>query len=54
MAGQAAEIIEQALKEGRKHLLEPEAKAVCAEYGSPCPVAAWPGRPMRLSRSRRR
>ncbi len=37
MAGRAAEIIERALKEGRKHLLEPEAKAVCAEYGIPVP-----------------
>jgi len=37
LAGRAADIIGQALKEGRKHLLEPEAKAVCAEYGIPVP-----------------
>ena len=37
MAGRAAEIIERAYSEGRKHLLEPEAKAICAEYGIPVP-----------------
>ena len=31
----ASEIFEDARKEGRKYLLEPEAKAVCAEYGIP-------------------
>lgn len=33
----ASEIIRRAYEEGRKHLLEPEAKAVCAEYGIPVP-----------------
>ena len=28
-----SEIVEQAEKEGRRVLLEPEAKAVCVEYG---------------------
>ena len=32
---QTTEIIKQAKAEGRKVLLEPEAKAVCAEYGIP-------------------
>ena len=31
----ASEIFKDARKEGRKYLLEPEAKAVCAEYGIP-------------------
>jgi len=30
-----SEIFEEARKEGRKYLLEPEAKTVCAEYGIP-------------------
>ncbi len=30
-----AEIIEKALSEGRKHLMEHEAKAICAHYGIP-------------------
>ena len=30
---QTTKIINQAKKEGRKALLEPEAKAICAEYG---------------------
>jgi len=33
----ASEIIKRAYEEGRKHLLEPEAKAICAEYGIPVP-----------------
>ncbi len=32
---QTAKIIHQAKKEGRKALLEPEAKTICAEYGIP-------------------
>jgi acyl-CoA synthetase (NDP forming) len=32
---QTAKIINQAKKEGRKALLEPEAKIICAEYGIP-------------------
>jgi len=31
------EIIEKAYSEGRKHLLEPEAKAICRAYGIPVP-----------------
>jgi len=30
-----SEIFEEARKEGRKYLLEPEAKTICAEYGIP-------------------
>ena len=33
----AQEIVKRAYEEGRKHLLEPEAKAICAEYGIPVP-----------------
>ncbi len=32
---QTVKIINQAKKEGRKALLEPEAKTICAEYGIP-------------------
>ncbi len=32
---QTSKIIKQAEKEGRKALLEPEAKAICMEYGIP-------------------
>jgi len=32
---QSTKIIKQAIKEGRKALLEPEAKAICREYGLP-------------------
>ena len=32
---QATKIINQAKKEGRKALLEPEAKIICTEYGIP-------------------
>ena len=45
MSARASEIIKRAYEEGRKHLLEPEAKMVCAEYGIPVPrfkVAASP------------
>ena len=41
----AREIIERAYAEGRKHLLEPEAKTICREYGIPVPkfkVASTP------------
>ena len=34
---QTAKIFSQAKKEGRKALLEPEAKAICIEYGIPVP-----------------
>ena len=37
MGEKAKEIIERAYREGRKHLLEPEAKTVCSEYGIPVP-----------------
>jgi len=33
--GNVSQIFENARKEGRKYLLEPEAKAVCMEYGIP-------------------
>jgi acyl-CoA synthetase (NDP forming) len=33
--GKVSQIFEEARKEGRKYLLEPEAKAVCMEYGIP-------------------
>lgn len=33
----AKEIINKALNEGRKNLLEPEAKTICKEYGIPTP-----------------
>ncbi|MEM3627204.1 MAG: acetate--CoA ligase family protein [Candidatus Bathyarchaeia archaeon] len=32
---ETSEILRRARKEGRKHLLEPEAKAICMEYGIP-------------------
>jgi len=35
--GRASELIKKAYEEGRRHLLEPEAKAICAEYGIPVP-----------------
>jgi len=37
LSDKASEIIKRAYEEGRKHLLEPEAKAICAEYGIPVP-----------------
>ena len=37
MSARASEIIKRAYEEGRKHLLEPEAKTICAEYGIPVP-----------------
>ena len=37
MSARASEIIKRAYEEGRKHLLEPEAKMVCAEYDIPVP-----------------
>ena len=37
MGSKASELIRRAYEEGRKHLLEPEAKAVCSEYGIPVP-----------------
>ena len=37
MSAKASEIIKRAYGEGRKHLLEPEAKTICAEYGIPVP-----------------
>jgi len=45
LSSRASELIKRAYGEGRKHLLEPEAKTVCAEYGIPVPrfrVAASP------------
>jgi len=37
LGSKASELIRRAYEEGRKHLLEPEAKAVCSEYGIPVP-----------------
>jgi len=37
LSAKASEIIKRAYGEGRKHLLEPEAKTICAEYGIPVP-----------------
>jgi len=37
LSARASEIIKRAYEEGRKHLLEPEAKTICAEYGIPVP-----------------
>lgn len=38
MSGKVSKIFDVARNEGRKHLLEPEAKAVCMEYGIPVPA----------------
>jgi len=48
----ASELIKRADEEGRRHLLEPEAKAICAEYGIPVPegrVARTPEEAVRIA-----
>jgi len=40
MNQRSREVIKRALEEGRKNLLEPEAKAICLEYGIPTPEFA--------------
>jgi len=40
MNRKSTEVIRRALKEGRKNLLEPEAKTICLEYGIPTPEFA--------------
>jgi len=37
LGSRASELIKRAYEEGRKHLLEPEAKTICTEYGIPVP-----------------
>jgi len=40
MSRRSAEVIKRALEEGRRNLLEPEAKTICLEYGIPTPEFA--------------